>query len=240
MRELTKTEIQAVQAKHGVKTVFSQNAKMRKSSDDGIHVYNWGIPAYKSQDGTITCPNATVCVAGCYARMGAYVWGNVAAAYEGRLALSKDKHFEEVIVFHIDKLIAKHKTGDIVLRIHDSGDFYSKEYLEAWMRIAEVFKGEKRVKFYAYTKMVSLVKSVKQTKNFDIIFSLGGREDKVINAKTDRHSRVFESEAELEAAGYINASNDDMLALTKNKKVGLVYHGNKSYEKTAWDKVGAA
>jgi hypothetical protein len=237
MRTVNKELAIKTQDKHEVKTVFSQNAKMRKSSGDGIHVYNWGIPAFKSADGTLTCPNATKCVAGCYAKMGAYVWSNVAKAYEGRLALSKDVNFTEVIKHNIDKLINKHKDGTILIRIHDSGDFYSKEYYEQWKSIALHYKANKRIKFYAYSKMVSMLKDDKRPDNFSIIFSFGGKEDKLINVKKDRHSRVFESSEELEAAGYVNASDDDMLALTKNNKVGLVYHGNKSYKKTSWDKV---
>lgn len=238
MRTVSKELALQVQNKYDVKTVFSQNAKMRKSSNDGIHIYNWGIPAFKSSDGSLTCPNATKCIAGCYAKMGAYIWSNVAQAYENRYSLSRDKNFKEVIMFHVQKLLDKHRTGKLVIRIHDSGDFYSAEYFQAWKDIAAEFIGEKRVMFYAYTKMVTLAKTeVNILKNFTVILSYGGKEDHLIDPKKDRHSRVFESKEELLAAGYVDASSDDMLALTKNKKVGLIYHGNKNYHKTSWDKV---
>ena len=238
-RDYSQDEIRAIQAECGVKTVFSQNAKMKRSSQNGIHLYNWGIPAFKSQNGMITCPNAGRCVIGCYAKQGAYVWGNVAAAYENRLSLSRIKGFEQVIVYHIDRLVKKHKTGLVMIRIHDSGDFYSESYYETWNSIAKAFQHETRVKFYAYTKMVQLLKSLADTRssNFEIIYSLGGKQDNLIHFETDRHSKVFKDEASLIAAGYIDASHDDMLALTQNKKVGLVYHGTKSYSNTAWHKV---
>ena len=231
--------LKMIQESFGVKTVFSQNAKMKRSSQNGIHLYNWGIPAYKSQDGTFTCPNARQCVRGCYARQGAYAWSNVAAAYENRLKMSRSEHFGAIIKSHIEKLLKKHKDGIIMIRVHDSGDFYSLDYALAWFEIAESFKHETRIQFYAYTKMVSMFKllSTKTPKNFRLIFSLGGAEDGLIDNKTDRHSKVFQTETELESQGYVNASHNDMDALGANPKIGLVYHGTKGYAKTNWDKV---
>lgn len=37
---------------------------------------------------------------------------------------------------------------------------------------------------------------------------------------------VFETKEEM-PKGYINASDNDLLAITKNKRVGLIYHGQK-------------
>lgn len=242
-RDYTKDEVKAIQNETGVKTVFSQNAKMRKSSQNGIHLYNWGIPAYKSQNGTLTCPNASKCIIGCYAKSGAYVWTNVAQAYENRLSLSRTKGFEQVIVYHIDKLLSKHKTGTVMIRIHDSGDFYSESYFETWCKIADVYKNETRVQFYAYTKMVQMCKDYANKNlipgNLTLIYSFGGRQDDLIQIETDRHSRVFENETELAAHDYSDASQNDMVALGPNNKIGLVYHGTKSYKNTAWSKVSA-
>lgn len=239
---ITKDFNNLILAKHNVKTLFSQNAKMKRSSQNGTHLYNFGIPAFKSQDGTLTCPNALNCVRGCYARQGAYVWSNVANAYESRLKLTKDPNFSQVIIFNVLKLLAKHKTGLIMIRVHDAGDFYSEVYLTQWLKIANYFNqlGETRVMFYAYTKMIQLVKdnSANVPKNFSIIFSLGGKQDALIQTDTDRHSKVFENETELASQGYLNATHDDKDALKANaNKIGLVYHGTKGYNKTNWSKV---
>jgi hypothetical protein len=96
---------------------------------------------------------------------------------------------------------------------------------------------DKPVKFYAYTKQVEMIKNTDLPSNFSCIFSFGGKQDKLINKKTDRHSMVFNSVDLLKSSGYVNASDDDLQALTENNKVGLFYHGNKSYENTAWSKV---
>jgi hypothetical protein len=114
------------------------------------------------------------------------------------------------------------------VRIHDSGDFYSIEYLLKWVDIANT---NKEVIFYAYTKSIPFFKGTFQGKpiikvpdNLKIIFSEGSKRDILINNNLDRHARIFKSKELLAAAGYINASNNDLNAITSNKKVGLVYH----------------
>jgi hypothetical protein len=127
----------------------------------------------------------------------------------------------------------KSKRGKVVIRIHDSGDFYSRNYAEKWFAIMRECPD---VEFYAYTKMVPLfrLKSMREIKpdNFTVIFSEGGKWDDMIRDH-DRHSRVFASEDELIAAGYDNASDDDTVAFrSESGKIGLVYHGAKSKQAT--------
>lgn len=219
--------------------VFSQNSKMKKTSNaQGIDLYNFGIPAFQSADGTKTCPNAGLCAVGCYARGGTYMFSNVKSVYEQRLELTKSPEFVERIGIEIDLLLQKankHKR-QLVLRIHDSGDFYSPSYQLAWYHIAKAYP---QVLFYAYTKQVvqSTVLSGKKPSNFTLIYSYGGKQDRLIQS-TDRHSAVFESVEQLEAAGYDDTTNDDSIAWTsKTGKIGLVYHGAKSYKNTLWSKV---
>lgn len=239
-RNYTKDEIVSILDECGVKTLLSQNAKMKRSSQNGIHLYNFGIPAFKSQNGTFTCPNALNCVSGCYARSGAYLWSNVSQAYESRLSLTRTKGFEQVMVYHIDKLLKKHKTGLILIRVHDSGDFYSSQYQTTWYEIAKVYQNEPRVQFYAYTKMVSQSEALAHIKpsNFRTVYSYGGREDSQIDTDKHYHSKVFQSETELAASGYVDGTLDDTVAaLGTARRIGLVYHGVKSYDKTNWKKV---
>jgi hypothetical protein len=72
--------------------------------------------------------------------------------------------------------------------------------------------------------------------NFRAIYSYGGKQDSQIDTEKHRHSKVFESLAQLLQAGYVDASQDDMVAYN-SLKVGLVYHGVKSYQNTTWSKV---
>jgi hypothetical protein len=220
--------------------LLSQNKKMKKSSQNGIHVWNFGIPAFQSKSGLKTCPNATACVSGCYARMGAYAWSNVAQAYEARLAATQSPDFVTIISAEIQAKLKRLKGSDrLVIRVHDSGDFYSADYQLTWYRVASLFP---TVQFYAYTKMISQSKSIESSRpvNFRLCFSMGGREDSLIESANDMHARVFESLEALVDAKYADASHDDLVtALGDSNKIGLVYHGVKSYTNTTWNKVKA-
>ena len=125
----------------------------------------------------------------------------------------------------MNKEIIKKKCTHV--RIHDSGDFYSIKYLLKWLQIA---KDNSKVIFYAYTKSISFFKvslkkmGIKLPNNFKVIFSFGSKQDNLINTKKDRHALIFNNIKELINKSYINASENDLNAITKNKNVGLVYH----------------
>jgi hypothetical protein len=215
------------------KNLLTQNSKIKKMS--GPRTFNFGIPAYRSSSGFNTCPKAGACAVGCYATMGAYRFSNVARAFEERLTATLAPEFSA-------RMVAEIKARRVErLRIHDSGDFYSAEYVAKWF---DVMRACPDVAFYAYTKQVVLFKALTTQNavppNFTLIYSFGGTEDKKIDVKTDRHSWVFSSVEELEAAGYAAAYEDDAGALGPNPKIGLVYHGNKNIENTAWGRVKKA
>jgi hypothetical protein len=222
--------------------VWTQNKKMRKSGASGVAFYSFGIPAFRSETGLATCPQAGACAAGCYAKSGAYLWPAVKAAYEARLAFTQAPDFVERMGQEIDRVVKRHAKRDerVVFRIHDSGDFYSAEYIEAWRAIVTAAKARhgSHAHFYAYTKSVALFKSVQPIQGLRLLFSLGGKQDALIDLKRDAHSRVFESEQGLERAGYKNASEDDSVAARNESgiKIGLVYHGTKSFSNTLWGK----
>ena len=213
-----------------------QNKKIKESGTDNALVYNFGIPAFRSKDGTKTCPNAGACAAGCYAKQGAYRWSNVANAYEERLALTKTDSFKLVIADEISKLLAKaQKQGKkLFIRIHDSGDFYSHEYLAKWVDIIDAFPW---VTFYCYTKQIEMFKRVKNElpDNFKVCFSFGGKQDHLIDITTDRHSTVFANKAMLDHYQYTDASKNDLVAI-ESRCIGLVYHGAKAWRNTSWNR----
>ena len=200
-----------------------KNKKMSKTnSKTGASVFNFGITAAK------TCPSAKLCLADCYARQGAYRFRNVVAAYENRYQATLLDNFVSVM----DKEI-KAKRSITHVRIHDSGDFYNREYLHKWFKIMSLNPG---VKFYAYTKEIKLFKSEAHLlpDNFEVIFSYGGKHDKLIDKRKDRHAVVYESVQAIPTI-YSNASDNDLLAIGKNKRVALAYHGNKKM--TGFNKV---
>lgn len=208
---------------------LARNEKMMKMS--GPRTFNWGIPAFKSKDGFKTCPAAGACAQGCFARAGWYTHRPVVIdAYHRRLALARGPGFEDTICNEISLRRVQR------LRIHDSGDFFSAEYLRSWIRIMSRCPS---VQFYTYTKMVGLLKRYavlgELPKNFSVVYSFGGLQDHLIDTKKDRHCVVFSSIEELRASGYENASEDDAVAAQgKNRKIGIVYHGQKGWGRTGW------
>jgi hypothetical protein len=200
--------------------LLTQNSKLKRTSKElNVRVFNFGIPAYKSASGKLTCPMAQKCVKFCYAKKGAYIWSNVQPAFEKRYQLSKTDSFISKMMDEIDK-----KKPDYV-RVHDSGDYYSKKYLQKWIDIAIM---NPKVKFYSYTNCVDMLKKVDLPNNYDIIYSDSGKQKHLIDQSKDRHTKIFHDHNKLLSSAYIDASKIDLYA-TKwfnkhNINVGLLSH----------------
>ena len=199
--------------------LLTQNSKIKKTSKHfGVKLMNFGIPAYKSASGKLTCPMADACVKFCYAKKGAYIWSNVQPAFEARYQLSKTDKFVDAVNDEI-----RRKKPDFV-RVHDSGDYYSKAYLNKWIAVAI---HNPAVRFYSYTNMIDMIKKTELPENYDIIFSDSGKQKHLINEKHDRHTKIFTSSSDLNDAGYVDSSDYDLNATkwySKSKKVGLIFH----------------
>ena len=199
--------------------LLTQNSKIKKTSREfGVRLYNFGITAYKSQSGKLTCPFADKCIKYCYAQKGAYSWSNVKPAFERRYELTKTDDFIDAMSKEIDK-----KRPDFV-RVHDSGDYYSRKYRDKWFRIMDKYHN---VKFYSYTNSIPLFRDEQLPDNFDTIYSDGGKLAHTIDKQTERHSVVFDNEKDLNEQGYTDASKYDLHAtkwFTKNTKIGLIFH----------------
>ena len=199
--------------------LLTQNSKIKKTSKKfGVRLFNFGIPAYKSVSGKITCPFAGDCVKFCYAQKGAYIWSNVKPAFEKRYELTKTDDF----VNKMNAEIVKKKPDQI--RVHDSGDYYSPADRRKGLDVAI---NNPSVRFYSYTNSVEMLKNVTLPANYDIIFSDSGKQKHLINEKTDRHTKIFHSHNEIISAGYVDSSEYDLMATkwyNKNTKIGLIFH----------------
>ena len=201
--------------------LLTQNAKMKKTSiKNNTKIFNFSIPAYKTKAGKVVCPFAGGCQKYCYAQKGNYTrFPIVQELMEQKYKISKTEEFIPLMNEEIQKKKAKY------IRIHDSGDFYSIAYLLKWIQIANE---NKDVIFYAYTKSIPFFKgAINKPDNLKVIFSEGSKIDSLIDVKKDRHARIFKGSNALNdliGAGYVNASDNDLQAITENKKVGLIYH----------------
>lgn len=224
---------------------LTQNSELR---DDGV--WNWTLPAWvvELSDGTKfnACPSAGVCHSYCYARNGTYLFPLVRNAHIANLEWTlrdlagwrkamlgelvrppyrptwRPRMPEIAADLGLDEWAATWlRCGGAAVRIHDSGDFYSDEYLEAWLGIAREVPD---VLFYAYTKEVSRFRRVvvDPPRNFRWLFSMGGREDHLVDPDADRHADVFPTLEALRDAGYMDQTESDLLAvLLPTTRVGI-------------------
>ncbi|MFZ3491621.1 GP88 family protein, partial [Streptomyces sp. 5.8] len=130
--------------------LLTQNRQLRAEK-----IFNWPLPAWAGRfpDGTTynACPEAGACAKLCYARVGTYRWPVVLGAHERnmwmvthRLADWEDQMAEE---------IGHKRYQGKWIRLHDSGDFFSDDYLKCWLRIIRNAPSGRH--FYCYTKAVS-------------------------------------------------------------------------------------
>jgi len=129
------------------------NSKLGKK----IAIFN--LPARK------TCPGATAyCGKICYAMKAERMYKAAAAMRARNYEASLDSNF----VFNMNtELLEFMKKGNQV-RIHESGDFYSQTYLDAWINIAAYFP---KISFLAYTKMYDKLDFSKKPANLVIYAS---------------------------------------------------------------------
>jgi len=240
------------------KTLLRQNSELRKD-----HVWNWTLPAWVTRlaDGRVinVCPQAGACAKLCYARNGSYLFSNVLTAHQSNLMLAMDRPQEFVdrmsAELHSRRFQPKGYSRDIgleshahldpkmqdllvrgaaAIRIHDSGDFFSDEYLMNWITIA---REHDNIIFYAYTKEVSRFRRVLETlasvpSNFLWVYSLGGKEDHLLDLELDRHADVFPSEAAIAEAGYFSQDDNDLLCvLAPSNKVGIPANRIRHFQK---------
>ena len=212
-----------------LKKLLSQNSELRP---DGI--FNWSLPAFaiKLNDGTNfnVCPNAGACASFCYARNGTYLFRNVKGRHIQNLEYTL-YHLEEWQAQMLSEVQHKKMIGKHV-RIHDAGDFYNDEYLLAWLEIA---RQTPDVTFYCYTKEVSRFKRLVEPNcpvNFRYLYSMGGKEDHLINKEVDRHADVFPDDVAILDAGYMNQDASDLLAITlPTTKIGIPANNIKHFNK---------
>lgn len=173
------------------------NSKLMRSNVASITIpkYRGLIHDEKNHELKIvnTCPKAHKCILGCYAGKGFYVIYKNSSERSAQLLtfLFNDyKGWKEKLIGEIRDLESEAEDMGIktVIRWHDSGDFFSPDYLDIAIDVAE---STPDVKHYAYTKSVSMIKSKKLPPNFLTRFSYGGLEDKLINKETDFHSDVI-------------------------------------------------
>lgn len=103
----------------------------------------------------VDCPfRSKGCEAVCYATKGNHQFPSVKTSRENSYNVSKEENFADKMEYTINyHMQTKRYKGKImIIRIHESGDFYSLQYLKKWVAIWERFCGKDNVHFVFYTK----------------------------------------------------------------------------------------
>jgi hypothetical protein len=112
-----------------------------------------------------------------------------------------------------------------IVRIHSSGDFYSKAYFNAWVKVAESLP---HIQFFAYTKALHYV-SASKPDNLSLIYSYGGKLDAKLT--TEPVSYVVKNFDEAKKLGLPvvcqTSMAEDYTNIIQGKSFALMIHGTQ-------------
>jgi hypothetical protein len=174
--------------------LLGQNGKMGKTN-----FYNITLPAWKGIFYDLdqkkfyvinVCDKADTCAKVCFAQMGNFIKNDPVIrlnAQKLNYLLNKADTWKGQIISGIKGLYDG--VSLVVVRWHDSGDFFSEEYMKLAFEVAEQTKFAEH---YAYTKEVGMAKSLKgiMPDNFEFKFSFGGKENNLIDMTKDPHAII--------------------------------------------------
>jgi hypothetical protein len=236
--------------------LLTQNRELRQ---DGV--WNFTLPAWVVElpDGSHfnVCPNAGACAKFCYARNGTYLFPKVRGKHLRNLEIAQSPDFQHEMgkelahkrmrptgqwrevpglpdTSHLSHWVNGWITnGGQAVRIHDSGDFFSEYYYRQWINLAWEYQD---ILFYAYTKEVRLTEHLKTTvkwpDNLLTIYSMGGKQDHLVDKDTMRHADVFPDLESIKAAGYMSQHQSDLLCvLLPTTRVGIPQNNIPHFKK---------
>ena len=111
-----------------------------------------------------------------------------------------------------------------VLRIHSSGDYFTRDYFNAWLHVA---KNNPNIMFFGYTKILEYAHY--NMDNFKIVYSIGGKYDN--NLTTESSIRVVETIEQGHAMGLPVACDnhpaDDYDYIVNGQSFAIALHGTQ-------------
>lgn len=149
---------------------LGRNGKMKMTAE--AHADYWYVN-FSVLASSVTCPNAGACRFGCYAGAGRMACATALNAYKENLEMVLNGSIWPQLNAELvlQRVKAERDGRQLRVRIHDTGDFFNREYAEKWL---ETIRMHPKVRFYAYTKMVGLMKSLDIPDNLKLTYSYGG------------------------------------------------------------------
>ena len=110
-----------------------------------------------------------------------------------------------------------------ILRVHVGGDYFSKQYLQAWIEVA---KRNPDKLFYSYSKSLHFFKQFALPENLVLTASRGGKYDDMIDLNGWKEALVVYSEQEAIDKG-LEIDHDDTHAAFGKDNFALLIHGTQ-------------
>lgn len=202
---------------------------------------------YLSLPAGYTCPMADICKSMANRKTGKIKdFGTIrcyAASAEARYTATRERNWRNFDLLRQFKGDTEGMAGVILrsldyyetqnppikmFRIHESGDFFSQEYMDAWIRVAQE---RPRILFYAYTKSLHFWQARKEeiaaTKNFRLIASEGGKMDELIDKEQFRRAIIVKDKGEA-IRRRLRIDVNEFLAAFGEEDFALLLHGTQS------------
>jgi hypothetical protein len=185
-----------------------------------------------------TCPAADICHSFSDRESGKITDGDnckfrcYAASLECRYPNSRRVHWRNFDTLRkltgaqmVELILASLPIGIKIVRIHASGDYFSKRYFQAWVKVAEI---RTDVQFFGYTKILPYVDADKPD-NFSLVYSFGGKMDKKL--KLQPAAYVVKNIAEAISRGLhpacVENPADDFNLIISGRTFALCLHGTQ-------------
>tara|TARA_R110002124_G_scaffold254682_2_gene420306 strand:+ start:508 stop:1293 length:786 start_codon:yes stop_codon:yes gene_type:complete len=109
-----------------------------------------------------------------------------------------------------------------IIRIHVGGDFFSRDYMEAFYDVARFYKN---IKFYAYTKSVDWMQQLEYMRpdNFSMNASYGSRKDSIIDEFNLKSAVVVMHPDDTD----LPIDHDEYYAINNAGSFALLLHGTQ-------------
>ena len=141
--------------------VSKGNNKLQPNDDTAFLI--WNLPAVK------TCPFRTPhCEKFCYATKAEKLYTTCLPSRMNNLEEAKKDDFAVNMILTIMIKYKGMRQNKLVVRIHESGDFFNKAYVAQWLTVMQAFEKNDDITFIAYTKSFPYFDGVQLPKNFSL------------------------------------------------------------------------
>lgn len=157
----------------------------------------------------------------CYAASLESAFTSTRKAHWHNFEILRGKSTEQMVELILESIPSSVK----VMRVHSSGDFFNRDYFNAWVAVARQLPN---VVFFGYTKILPYVNADKSD-NFRLVYSYGGKLDHlvtnepvayVVNTIADGLARGFDLACQIHPA-------DDFNFIMSGKSFALALHGTQ-------------